>query len=94
MFNAFSVTQFSIARCILTDAEIESIAQIATLNNVFIAGGEGVTDAGIRPLKKLHSARLIHLIDFPDLTKGAIEELRRELPNCSVVWQARREWSR
>ena len=61
----------------LTDSGGFQVFSLAEMNKI--------TDDGVRRLKSLQALEYLALENCPLLTKQAVEELRRALPNCSIL---------
>jgi hypothetical protein len=78
--------QFYIAN--LTDRDLASLAgQVALVDLVLVEAGP-ITDNGIAALIALSGLRTLNVSGCPHVTLAAVDQLRRQLPDCKVSFQA------
>jgi len=69
----------------VSDSTLVAIANFENLKQLWLNGEISITDAGLKHLKGLKGLRDLSLADAP-VTAGAVERLRRSLPDCDITW--------
>ena|SRR5438132_2612331 len=68
----------------LTDLGLEALARLSTLEKLDLEWAGGITDRGLAALHQLRGLRWLDLGGCSGLSDGAVQRLRRALPNAQV----------
>ena len=69
----------------LTDVGLQALAGLPALEKLDLEWAEGITDRGLAALHHLGGLRWLDLGFCSGLSDGAVQELRRALPNVEIV---------
>jgi hypothetical protein len=65
------------------DADLADLCELRSLAWLNLHGA-GFTDAGLRRLHGFNHLFMLNLVDCPNVTPAAVEQLRRALPRCQI----------
>ncbi len=67
----------------LTDNGIEALSHSTSLTQLNLTGTK-ITDAGLKHLENLKNLKKLILLDCPKLTLAAMQQFKKNRPNCGV----------